>query len=79
MMKTQDGSIDVAIGGGKMYFDTQALVQRGYSVGCGYGSMKQLQNQNRRVIFYNDSAYPQRPTKAETVRDPFWPMPAKAY
>ena len=71
MMKTQDGSIDVAIGGGKMYFDTQALVQRGYSVGCGYGSMKQLQNQNRRVIFYNDSAYPPKAHEGRNSQGPF--------
>ncbi|NBU03924.1 MAG: alkaline phosphatase, partial [Bacteroidetes bacterium] len=71
MMKTQDGSIDVAIGGGKMYFDTQALLQRGYSVGCGYGSMKQLQNQNRRVIFYNDSAYPPKAHEGRNSQGPF--------
>ena len=71
LMKTQTGAIDVAIGGGKMYFDTQALIQNGYSLGTGHGTMKQLQNEARRVIFYNDSAYPPRAHEGRNEQGPF--------
>jgi len=71
LMKTTRGAIDVAIGGGKMYFDTQALVQNGYRIGTGYGSMKQLQDVDRRVIFYNDSAYPPKAHEGRNNQGPF--------
>lgn len=52
------GSIDVALGGGRKYFDTNALKNNGYAIGTGYGAMKQLQNQSRRVVFYDDQPFP---------------------
>lgn len=52
------GSIDVALGGGRKYFDTNALKNNGYTIGTGYNAMKQLQNQDRRVVFYDDQPYP---------------------
>ena len=52
------GSIDVALGGGRKYFDTNALKNNGYAIGTGYEAMKQLQNQSRRVVFYDDQPFP---------------------
>ena len=52
------GSIDVALGGGRKYFDTNALKNNGYAIGTGYEAMKQLQNQGRRVVFYDDQPFP---------------------
>ena len=52
------GSIDVALGGGRNYFDTNALKNNGYAIGTGYNAMKQLQNQGRRVVFYDDQPFP---------------------
>ena len=52
------GSIDVALGGGRNYFDTNALKNNGYAIGTGYEAMKQLQNQSRRVVFYDDQPFP---------------------
>ena len=52
------GSIDVALGGGRKYFDTNALKNNGYAIGIGYEAMKQLQNQSRRVVFYDDQPFP---------------------
>ncbi len=52
------GSIDVALGGGRKYFDTNALKNNGYAIGMGYNAMKQLQNQSRRVVFYDDQPFP---------------------
>lgn len=52
------GSIDVALGGGRKYFDTNALKNNGYAIGTGYEAMKQLQNQARRVVFYDDQPFP---------------------
>ena len=52
------GSIDVALGGGRKYFDTNALKNNGYAIGTGYKAMKQLQNQSRRVVFYDDQPFP---------------------
>ena len=52
------GSIDVALGGGRKYFDTNALKNNGYAIGTGYNAMKQLQNQARRVVFYDDQPFP---------------------
>jgi len=52
------GSIDVALGGGRKYFDTNALKNNGYAIGTGYGAMKQLQNQSRRVVFFDDQPFP---------------------
>ena len=52
------GSIDVALGGGRKYFDTNALKNNGYAIGTGYNAMKQLQNQSRRVVFYDDQPFP---------------------
>ncbi len=51
-------SIDVAMGGGKQYFDTAALVKAGYAVGTGEKAIIALQNQKRRVIFYDDRPSP---------------------
>jgi len=52
------GSIDVALGGGRKYFDTNALKNNGYAIGTGCEAMKQLQNQARRVVFYDDQPFP---------------------
>lgn len=52
------GSIDVALGGGRKYFDTNTLKNNGYAIGTGYKAMKQLQNQSRRVVFYDDQPFP---------------------
>lgn len=52
------GSIDVALGGGRKYFDTNALKNNGYAIGTGYKAMKQLQNEGRRVVFYDDQPFP---------------------
>lgn len=71
LMKTQHGCIDVAIGGGKLYFDTSLLTQHGYRVGTGYGAMQQLQDVDRRVVFYNDSAYPPKAHEGRNSRGPF--------
>ena len=52
------GSIDVALGGGRKYFDTNALKINGYAIGTGYEAMQQLQNSQRRVVFYDDQPFP---------------------
>ena len=52
------GSIDVALGGGRKYFDTNALKNNGYAIGTGYNAMKKLQSQARRVVFYDDQPFP---------------------
>ena len=50
--------IDVAMGGGKQYFDTVALVKAGYAVGTGEKAIVALQDQKRRVLFYDNQPAP---------------------
>ena len=52
------GSIDVAIGGGRQYFDTTVLKVAGYAIGTGNVAMNSLQNSKRRVVFYDDQPAP---------------------